>query len=107
MKDPLFVTLRRLREAAGLSLTDVQRQTGIKAVVVGSYERGQRNPQVSTLRELFAFYGYDLTATPIGQKSVRPLDDIAGDLRGIADYLESRNAGVLPAPEEYATSPAQ
>lgn len=50
--------LRAARERRGWSLSDVQRESGgrWKGVVVGSYERGDRNVTAAKLLELASFY---------------------------------------------------
>jgi transcriptional regulator with XRE-family HTH domain len=57
----LFVgaRLREARKRAGLSLHQVQEQSGgvWRAVVVGSYERGDRNPTLVRLIQLAQWYG--------------------------------------------------
>lgn len=51
--------LRELRKSRGLSLMKVEEQSGglWPAVVVGSYERGDRNPSVARLNALCEWYG--------------------------------------------------
>jgi transcriptional regulator with XRE-family HTH domain len=55
--------LRRIRQQKGLSLQDVQLQSGgkWKAAVVGAYERGDRNVTVGRLAELAEFYDVPIT----------------------------------------------
>ena len=55
----LGARLRAVRTMQGLTLADVEeRSDGVwKAVVVGSYERGDRSVTVARLSELAAFYG--------------------------------------------------
>ena len=55
----LGARLREVRSAQALSLHEVERRSGgrWKAVVVGSYERGDRSVSVHRLAELAAFYG--------------------------------------------------
>lgn len=84
--------LRAIRQQQGLTLQQVEKLSGgqWKAVVVGSYERGDRAVSVSKLAELGAFYN-----VPVGE--LLPKDDLptahAGapspriklDLRKLAD----------------------
>lgn len=51
--------LRAIRDARGLTLSVVEEQTqgAFKAVVVGSYERGQRAIHITRLKRLCDFYG--------------------------------------------------
>lgn len=57
--DPIAATLRVIRNRLGLSLQGVEDKSAgrWKGVVVGSYERGDRQPTVRQVRELLAFYG--------------------------------------------------
>lgn len=101
---PVVGLLRELRRTAGLSLMDIERQHGIPAVVVGSYERGDRRPTVEALQRLLDIYGHQLVAVPRertldGRPTVRTAAQITAVLRAIADQLEPE---VLPLP---ATEP--
>ena len=64
--DPICGVLLRLRALAGLSLRQVEAKSDgrWKAVVVGSYERGDRRPTVEAARELLDFYGYAFAVVP-------------------------------------------
>lgn len=55
--------LRAIRQQQGLSLQRVEQKSGgqWKAVVVGSYERGDRAVTVAKLAELAGFYGVPLS----------------------------------------------
>jgi len=48
--------LRRYRERAGLSIYDVGKLTGRHFSTISKYERGERKPNVDTLRELAGTY---------------------------------------------------
>ena len=85
---PLCLLIRELRNAAGWSLSQFQARSGIPAVVVGAYERGDRIPPLSKLEAIFAAFGYKLAAAPVGCDSVRVITDMVGDLRAIANQLE-------------------
>lgn len=87
---PLCILLRNLRVAAGMSLTDVEEKFGIKGVVLGAYERGDRTPPLPKLEAAFRCYGYTLQAVPTGMESTRLPEDVVGELRAIADQLEDR-----------------
>ncbi len=89
---PLCVMLRYLRKAAGCSLAEFERRTGVAAVVVGAYERGYRIPPLSKLDAIFAAFGYQLAAIPTGIDAIRLSPDIVAELRAIADQLEARDA---------------
>lgn len=88
--------LRELRHASGLSLARAEQQFGIKAVVLGSYERGDRTPYADRLDACLAFYGYELRAVPIGATVIEgPVpaatvltdEQIAAALRSLADHI--------------------
>jgi transcriptional regulator with XRE-family HTH domain len=70
----LGARLRDVRQRAGLSLQRVEARSGgrWKAVVVGSYERGDRAVTVQKLAELAHFYGVPLS-------EVLPPDDLGAD----------------------------
>jgi transcriptional regulator with XRE-family HTH domain len=95
---PLCLMIRSLRHAAGMSLSTFEIRTGIPAVVVGAYERGDRTPPLSKLEAIFDAFGYRLVALPTGSASVRLSGDMISDLRAIADQLETLN-GVSELPE--------
>jgi transcriptional regulator with XRE-family HTH domain len=61
-RDPLCGELREIRRQLGLSLQVIEEKSDgrWKSVVVGSYERGDRQPAVRQARELLDFYGYRL-----------------------------------------------
>jgi len=89
---PLCVKMRNLRRAAGISLQAFEAKTGIPGVVVGSYERGDRIPPLSKLEAIFAAFGYQLVAVPIGTAAVREAPDMVADLHAIADQLAQKLA---------------
>lgn len=55
--------LRALRLERGLSLLEVERLSGgaLKGVVIGSYERGDRNVTVTRLTEIAAIYDIEIS----------------------------------------------
>jgi transcriptional regulator with XRE-family HTH domain len=86
---PICVMLRRLRTAAGLSLTKVQEEYGITAVVLGSYERGDRVPSLHRADAALRVYGYRLAAVPIDDEVAQRMpEDMVASLRTIANSLE-------------------
>lgn len=89
---PICVLLRELRQAAGLSLGQIEEKFGIAAVVLGSYERGDREPPLRKLVHILSLYGYRLEAVPVGAQVIRPPADMVSDLRAIADQLERKEA---------------
>jgi len=72
--------LRAVRRQRGLSLDDVERQSGGRwsASAIGAYERGFRNLSLPRLRELAEFYGVPM-ATLLGEIDLR---DGGGDANG-------------------------
>lgn len=82
--------LRAIRQQQGLSLHAVEEKSGgrWKAVVVGSYERGDRAITVAKLAELAAFY-----SVPVGQllpdaesrpREAKPMRKVVVDLEAMA-----------------------
>ena len=67
----LGAKLRAIRQQQGLSLHGVEQKSGgrWKAVVVGSYERGDRAVTVQRLAELADFYGVPRAAGGTGRVS--------------------------------------
>lgn len=84
--------MRQLRVASGLSLSQAAALVGVPDVVLGSYERGDRNPPLSKVESVFRSYGYTLTAVPEKSNAVRLPTDMATELRRIADQLERKTA---------------
>lgn len=62
-QNDLGARLRAVRTMQGLTLADVEERSGgaWKAVVVGSYERGDRSVTVARLSELAKFYGVPIS----------------------------------------------
>lgn len=93
---PLCVMIRELRKASGVSLSTFEERHGIGAVVLGSYERGDREPGIHRIDNILNVFGYKLTAVPIGvEDGVAPTmmpTDIIHTLRGIAAQLEEQYA---------------
>lgn len=86
----LGVRLRAIRQQQGLSLHAVEEKSDgrWKAVVVGSYERGDRAITVAKLAELAAFYGI-----PVGQllpdaearpRETKPMRKVVVDLEAMS-----------------------
>jgi transcriptional regulator with XRE-family HTH domain len=90
---PLCVLIRDLRKSAGWSLERAADYIGIPAVVLGSYERGDRMPPLPKLDDILYAFGYELHATPTHRAVVRLPTDMAAELRMIAEMLESRVPG--------------
>lgn len=94
--------LRDLRRAAGLSLAEMQTQHGIPAVVLGAYERGDREPPLKKLDFILNVFGYKLVAVPASDEAVRLPEDLVALLRLIANQFERQSHGV---PELHDTEP--
>lgn len=92
---PICKQMRDLRRAARLSLTQAERAFGVAAVVIGSYERGDRNPPLAKLEEILNFYGYTVAAVPKEFDAIRLTGDIVRELRSIANQLEEREANAV------------
>lgn len=89
---PLCTELRKYRQAAGLSLNEVEKRfPQWKAVVLGSYERGDREPGVSRIDDAYRLWGFELAPRPIGTQKLYLPDDMVSTLRVMADQLEARN----------------
>jgi transcriptional regulator with XRE-family HTH domain len=103
----LGARLRDIRQQQGMTLQQVEQASGgeWKAVVVGSYERGDRAISVSKLAQLAAFYKVPLTELLPARESPRPATagraprvmidlnrlDVAGDdsVRPLARYIRT------------------
>lgn len=85
---PICALLRRLRTEARLSLGQVQEQYGVSAVVLGSYERGDREPPIRKLDAMLRLFGYQLEAVPIDSARDGTYRNIAAELRSLAFRLE-------------------
>lgn len=92
LNHPVLRILRDLRKATGLSLKDVQEKYGHNAMVVGSYERGDRQPTLKKVEDILSLYGYTLIAQKKDETSIRLPGEIVQELRGIADQLEKTHA---------------
>ena len=70
----LGARLRAIRTQQGLSLHGVEEKSRgrWKAVVVGSYERGDRSVTVQKLAELAEFYGVPGLRTAAGRRGPHP-----------------------------------
>ncbi|MER7278337.1 helix-turn-helix transcriptional regulator [Dactylosporangium sp. NPDC000244] len=83
--DPLRTRLRELRTQHNLSLEGAARKSGLAAVVIGSYERGDRRPTPDALRKLLRVYGYKLAFVPVDA----PVETgVADTLRSLADRID-------------------
>lgn len=85
--------LRKLRLAAGWSLATFEQVSGVPAVVMGSYERGDRAASVFKVDEILRFFGKQLAVAdlvetdPDASRPVRTLVEVAAELENIAAAL--------------------
>ncbi len=93
----LGARLRAIRQQQRLSLSAVQELSGgrWKAVVVGSYERGDRALTVARLAELAAFYNVPI-AEIVPAASVAPTGRRTGPGSGAAVVLDLQALRALP-----------
>ncbi len=85
---PLCTKLRDIRTAAGISLSEFERRYKIPAVVIGSYERGDRIPSIERLDAIYSIFGYRISVIPNEDTPVvRTKADMARDLRSIAEQI--------------------
>jgi len=99
---PICKMLRALRHASGMSLAAIEATYGIPAVVLGAYERGDREPPLRKLDRVLAVYGHHLAAVPTSDAAVRLPEDAATALRQIAAQLERKPDGLPGMPPEPA-----
>jgi transcriptional regulator with XRE-family HTH domain len=95
----LGARLRSIRQQQGLSLQGVEEKSSgrWKAVVVGSYERGDRAVTVSRLAELAEFYRVpvsELLPEPEGGPSLGTAGKIVLDLEKLYDHSDDELAYV-------------
>lgn len=96
-RHPLGRKLRELRERARMSLSSQERVTKIPAVVVGSYERGDRSMSVERADYLLNAYGRKLIDVPadFDVSLIAKLDalrDVTPRLRELLTVLDEHGA---------------
>jgi transcriptional regulator with XRE-family HTH domain len=98
--------LRAIRQQQGLSLHGVERKSGgrWKAVVVGSYERGDRAVTVQRLSELAAFYGVPVAELLPGTAQAGAHEDNAGRLVLDLEQLATIESGDALPLTRYAAA---
>lgn len=94
--DPLAGQLRQIREAAGLSLNRVEDKSAsrFKASVVGSWERGFRQPTVRDARELLDFYGHRLEILAPGDVALRAGQAVNHEDGAFVEYVVKYGPGL-------------
>ena len=97
--DPIWVTFKERRTAAGHSLDAVAARTGIPASVIGSYERGQRRPSLNKARLVLATEGLTLTVVPPGHHVLpsHPSGDASSWVEWLVDLGGARVADLTEA----------
>src|SRR6201985_3429638 len=102
----LGARLRAIRTQQGLSLHGVEEKSRgrWKAVVVGSYERGDRSVTVQKLAELAEFYGVPVSELPPGDAAPAPIQAQRGDYNG--RVLSVRHEDLRSLAVIYDKSPA-
>lgn len=91
---PVCKQLRAIRRSANLSLPEAEQKCGVPGIVLGSWERGDRNPPLHKLEDALNSYGYTLVAVPKDFDAVRLSSSIVNDLREIANQLEKKEKHV-------------
>ena len=89
-------TLRREREAAGLSVSELARRAGISKATVSQLESGSGNPSVETLWALGVALGVQF-AVLVDQQASTPTLIRADDLAGVPAAAAAYNATLLSA----------
>ncbi len=86
-QNELGARLRAVRTMQGLTLADVEERSGgtWKAVVVGSYERGDRSVTVARLSDLAGFYGVPISHLLPANGDGEARDRVTVDLVALED----------------------
>lgn len=71
--DPIVIQMRAQRERLNLSLPRAAQRCNMPAIVIGSYERGDRQPPLFRLRGWVEALDFRLLAVPTGASSGAPL----------------------------------
>ena len=96
-KDAICARIRAIRIAKGLSLSDVERESNrsIRAVVLGSYERGDRTLSITKAIKIAEFY-----AVPLSYLLEPPIPASGSDLALVVDLRRMR---VILTQSDHAT----
>jgi transcriptional regulator with XRE-family HTH domain len=89
-------TLRREREAVGLSVSELARRAGVSKATVSQLESGAGNPSVETLWALGVALGVPF-AVLVDQQANAPTLIRADDLAGVPSAAAAYNASLLSA----------
>lgn len=87
--------LKRARQAAGLTQSDVARRAATTQPAVAAYEAGRRTPSIATLRRLLdaSDHDLDLTARPRMRRGAASLCALASEIEG--DLRQGRERDAL------------
>ncbi len=88
---PICVKIRQLRKAAGFTLAQFERRHGVNAIVLASWERGDRHPAIEDIDKVLGCFGLHLAVMPINAVDghhTRTPAEIGAALRGIADQVD-------------------
>ena len=96
-------TLRRAREAAGLSQSTLAARARTSQATISAYESGRKRPSVETLSRLFAATGLRLTAERTLPREPSPQEHahterVLLEVLALAAALPSRKRGRLRYP---------
>lgn len=87
--------LAELRKEKGLTLDQMQEQTGINRVTISQYERGKREPKLATWKKLADFFDVDLLYIQ-GISEIKNIDNDIGGFKNSFDDL-AKQVGFLAA----------
>lgn len=62
VRDPIIIQLQEARKLRGLSIAKLAAQLGWANIVLGSYERGDRNATLGRIRQWAAVLGFEIAA---------------------------------------------
>lgn len=67
--DPIITTLIEDRENKGWSKRLASRVIGVSSATVCAWESGKNDPTLTNLQSWASMFGYEVTLTPIGDKT--------------------------------------
>lgn len=109
---PIHALLRQLRKATGMSLEQFEQKHYLRAVVLGSWERGDREATVEKIDSLLHIHGYQFAVVPLGSpffqgdagtgERVWTPGQIGSVLRSIAGQVDPAAAVSVPEQDRGA-----
>lgn len=99
--------LKQMRAVKGLTLTQAQDKSGIKAQTISKYETGALGPSMDSIIKMCDAYGYKIMIVQKGvkiaqnDKMVAVRSTEAGDIIGIYDRVETFVKSVLDSGFTY------